>query len=648
MNIVWEIIVQDFKTLLVMFKGQLRNFYPIFKQKKFNGFEKALNFFSTRVFENIFRKILPFSLSIILGTVHINKLKAQSHETASTNSYYKGMLFSSDTKTVDSLQSEDLMLEGVKEKIVGNTTLSEDYFSQSLKADPNNDASLYELALIQRGKKDFKKAKEFIVRALTIRPNEPYYLNALLDINSGLNDTEGLLSTYSLLIKLEPSKEDYYFAKADLLINLGRFEEALRLYHTLSGISGEDETVELQKQRFFLSHNKPDSALRSIRYLIKEFPEKTQYYLLLSEILRSKGENNIAWDSLSSAKKRMPRDGLLQLGIFEYYASEAKEKQADSILEIAFQSDELGIDQKVSILDDYYLQKGLGDYRVISKLSNQLVSDYPDDKKVVEINKKVSLKKLNENNKGNSLYRLGDKQVERKTLTNFLENQSGDFRTWNKLILLDFECKDYNAAVKHASSALEFYPNQIVLYWYKADGLKQIKQFDISIQTLKLGLAEASGETKSEALLFSELGEVYQSEDKYELSDSAFNESLKREINPEVLNNFAFYLSLRNSKLTQADSMANQANQLRPQNANFEDTYAWILFKENNFRKSLIWMEKTIKDDKNESSTFFDHYGDILFKNNLIDKAVENWQKALLNGSKNKSLNRKIKNRNLD
>jgi tetratricopeptide (TPR) repeat protein len=88
--------------------------------------------------------------------------------------------------------------------------------------------------------------------------------------------------------------------------------------------------------------------------------------------------------------------------------------------------------------------------------------------------------------------------------------------------------------------------------------------------------------------------------------------------------------------------MSALANTLELGNPNFEDTFAWILYKEKQFSKAKIWIEKAIKDDKSSASTFWDHYGDILFGNNEKERAIEAWTKALSLNPNSPSLKDKI------
>jgi Tfp pilus assembly protein PilF len=126
-------------------------------------------------------------------------------------------------------------------------------------------------------------------------------------------------------------------------------------------------------------------------------------------------------------------------------------------------------------------------------------------------------------------------------------------------------------------------------------------------------------------------------------SDNAYDKALS--YNPDnkyTLNNYAYYLSLRGEQLDKSARMAKHANELEANNAAFEDTYAWILFKQKNYKEAKVWMEKALAHSKNKSATQTEHYGDILFYLGDPDAAVQNWKKAKEYGGNSPALDRKI------
>src|SRR5205823_2812307 len=82
-------------------------------------------------------------------------------------------------------------------------------------------------------------------------------------------------------------------------------------------------------------------------------------------------------------------------------------------------------------------------------------------------------------------------------------------------------------------------------------------------------------------LFYSNLGDVYNKLKNYAESDKYFGKALEVDPNePTVLNNYAYYLSVRNEQLEKAETMSKKSNELTPNSASYEDTYGWILFRQ--------------------------------------------------------------------
>ncbi len=151
-----------------------------------------------------------------------------------------------------------------------------------------------------------------------------------------------------------------------------------------------------------------------------------------------------------------------------------------------------------------------------------------------------------------------------------------------------------------------------------------------------------------EGQFYANLGDAYYRDKQMEKSDSAYERAL--EINPNdtyVLNNYSYYLSLRNVDLDKAQAMSRKANELDPNNGNSQDTYAWILYASAKYVDAKEWIEKALQNGGEKNAVILEHYGDILFKLNEKNKALEYWIKAKEAGKGSDFLEKKINEKTL-
>jgi len=147
---------------------------------------------------------------------------------------------------------------------------------------------------------------------------------------------------------------------------------------------------------------------------------------------------------------------------------------------------------------------------------------------------------------------------------------------------------------------------------------------------------------------YSSLGDNYHSLKEHKKSDSLYNLALVIDPgNVQVLNNYSYYLSLRNKDLERAEQMSKKCNELAPNNASYLDTYAWILYQKKEYDKAKSWLEKAYKAGGNKSPVITEHFGDIYFKLQNKDKAITMWKKAKALGEGSKLLDKKIANETL-
>ena len=138
------------------------------------------------------------------------------------------------------------------------------------------------------------------------------------------------------------------------------------------------------------------------------------------------------------------------------------------------------------------------------------------------------------------------------------------------------------------------------------------------------------------------MGDSYNSLKQFKQSDQSYNKALELDSkNSYVLNNYAYYLSLRGENLIEAEKMSRRSNELDPDNSSSEDTYAWILFKLKKYGEARIWIERALQHDS-KSAVQLEHYGDILYFLGEKENALAQWRVAKKMGLRSETLDRKI------
>ena len=144
------------------------------------------------------------------------------------------------------------------------------------------------------------------------------------------------------------------------------------------------------------------------------------------------------------------------------------------------------------------------------------------------------------------------------------------------------------------------------------------------------------------------LADAYHNLEDHTNSDAYFEKALAlNESNTTALNNYAYYLALRKSKLSRALELTELCNNLAPNNPVFLDTWAWVLYQKGNYQKALEKINLALSGMSNPSGDVLEHKGDILFKLKKTDEAVAFWNQAKSAGQASDLIDKKIKNQKL-
>ena len=178
--------------------------------------------------------------------------------------------------------------------------------------------------------------------------------------------------------------------------------------------------------------------------------------------------------------------------------------------------------------------------------------------------------------------------------------------------------------------AIKYFPEQPLPYALAGVSEMLRKNYKNAMGFFREGLKLVEDNLQLKAQFYSYLGDCYYNLDSIKTAFHMFDEVLK--INPNdalVLNNYAYYLSLRNENLSKAEQMSSQAVLLEPENGTYLDTYAWVLYMRKDYSQALYYMKLAIQYSPDASGVLYEHYGDILYKNGEKKRALEMWKKAL-------------------
>ena len=372
--------------------------------------------------------------------------------------------------------------------------------------------------------------------------------------------------------------------------------------------------------------------IAELEKLIEQNPENTRYYGMLAQMYAEDGKEKEALKTYERIKEINPNDPYINISLLEFYERNGDTEKAFNELIAAIRNKNLDLTTKANTYD-YWMNKHQGSAEMdeqARQCGEAFIETHPDNKLGYLIL--------------GSYYMVNENAVKSKELyQKALAIDSTDFYGWQNLVISESRLNENENVRDHAVAALKYYPMQPVFYWYAGVANSVLGNNEDAITYLEKGRRYTSDKLQL-AEFDAFLGDIYHQQGDEEKAFEAYDRTLRN--NPDnalVLNNYAYYLSLRGERLEEALQMAIHADELEPDNVYYLDTYAWVLYKLGRYKEAEKQMKKCLSLDKSPSGANLEHYGDILLQLGRKAEAIEYWNKAKQAGGYSKELEQKLK-----
>lgn len=535
------------------------------------------------------------------------------------------------------LEFDYIFHEASRERILGNLQMAAGLFAKCIKINPNEATPYYEMANIYEITKDVNLALAFSQKAVELDDNNKWYRLLYAHILQQSGKTDLAIKQYQKLIEIEPNNINLYFDVAQMQAYSEKYKDALESYNKIEKITGIDEQIIRQKEKIYLKLNDVEGAANEIKKLIKAYPDVTQYQGLLADLYLSNNMPEKAFAIYQEILAKDPQNPYAHLSLYDYYKTKNEDEKAIESAKMAFQSPDLDIDTKMQILLSYY---AVSDKNATLK------------KEAFELNK-ILIKTHPEEAKAYTIYAdflLQEKKLEgaKENYLKAIEFDNSRFPIWNQLMFIESELNQQDDLLRDSKKAIELFPNQPIFYFFYGLTSLQKKNYQDAIDNLEIGKDFVIDNPPLLTQFYATLGDAYNGQKSYEKSDAAYEKALK--IDPKniyVLNNYSYFLSLRKEKLERAEQLSALCNELEPNQPNYQDTYAWILYTQGKFVQAKDWLEKAIENGGGSNPVILEHLGDVHAQLNNITKAVEFWVKAKEKEGNSALLDKKIADKKL-
>jgi tetratricopeptide (TPR) repeat protein len=408
----------------------------------------------------------------------------------------------------------------------------------------------------------------------------------------------------------------------------GNIKEAIVTYERLIEEAGPIPDLVHRKIELLLDQGQKQQVIEELKELIRLYPDMPEYTGMLLDMYQSNGQRDEAKKLIEELLIKDPQNPHLLLAMADYHNQLGEREQTYAYLKKAFSSDLLEIDSKVKLLIEIHDNQTPIDQEAF-ELLEILKEKHGADAKTYAIQGDFYLK----NNKREEAFEAFKKA---------LEIDKSKYPIWHESLFLAYYLGKHEELYQHAKNALDFFPTIANVYLYAGVGALYTNRFEEAIEYFAIGKDFVVKDNFLTAEFNFQLGEANMAVKNYDAAQQYYKEALKTDpSNAVYLNNYAYRLAVHQVYLNDALLAIEKADRITPNEGNFLDTYAWVLFQRKEFEQALDKIKRAFELSPN-SAVVAEHYGDILFKLGQETKAIELWLTSRDLGNSDDILQKKI------
>ena len=544
--------------------------------------------------------------------------------------------------TTDAERAEALFLEGLCQQMSAHYSEAYDLFSHTLVLNPKHVGALYELSNYARHLQNDSLSLAQLEQAASLDSENFWLKQALVSLYVSQHRNDDAVRQLEQMTKQYPERSDLLMMLADMYQRDENYKSLVRTLDRIELLEGKSEQLSMQKFRTYVQMKDEQRAFDEVQALADEYPNDDRYQVLVGDLYCDLGHYEKAWAIYEKMLQTSPDNINLQLSLANYYEKTGADSLSEATLERALVHPSLDNDTRLRLMQfiayDNIQQKG--DTTQVMNLFRQLLARPQEDTRMPELAARYMVTR-------------NIPSAEVKPVLHQLLSIDPEVEMARNQLLSYAIAEDDTATIVHlCKTAVDYGSSDPVYYYYLGIGYFQQNKSRAAIDAVKKGLAKT--DDKSNLLLvtnmYAILGDLYHrvgdDAKAFESYDSCL---IYRPDDALVLNNYAYYLSLKKQDLDRAEQMSRRSLEKEGQNPTYLDTYAWILFQQKRYDEARVYIDSVLvllgDSVQPDDVSLIEHAGDIYAKCGQAEQAVRFWQQAQTLGGASALLEKKIRKR---
>ena len=523
------------------------------------------------------------------------------------------------TTLPDSTSASYRHIDAVKELTIRrDTSRARDIWHEIVDRDSTYSPALFYLSITER---DNAQALRYAYRAFASDSTNKWYIENYAEQLVSANQYSRAIPIFRRLMRVDPTNIRPYHVLAVIYGYTNMPYSAISVLDSAELRIGYNYYLAGIKQELLLSTHQYERAITEGKRRIEEHPYDAGVITKLADVYAVAGRDSLARATYERAFKLDTTNVETIIAIADYYSRQGNTIRMLDYEQHLFRSDRLDIDAKLHRLSQYTTDINFysTNYYRVGGIIRQLAIEYPDNRDVKMLYAQHLIYGCEHN-------------VALEYLLRNLEADNVAPEDYLFVIQLEHHLGLTEQMNRDMARALELFPHNVDVLSLYSYICSERGDYKAAISVLEWALTGIKDSVQHSSLL-GNIGDMY-----HEMGDdkSAFR-YYRRALsynndNALVLNNYAYFLSLKDKDLDEALVMAERAVSLQPNNASYADTYAWVLHRLGRNEEAKRAMRQSLTLSSQMDASLLMHYADILWALGEKFMAETYWQKAVERG----------------
>ena len=536
-----------------------------------------------------------------------------------------------------------MFLEAMCQRQKGNSDAAFDLLRHCVSIDSTRSEAYYYLAQYYSVLKQRDEAMNCLKKARTLEPDNDIYLETLANAYISQRQYKDATKELEHLYEKNTDRSEILGMLVQLYEQQEDYDSAIKALTRLETVEGKSERLSYAKSNFYTQKGDKQAAISEMKNLADQFPNDNNYRCLYANTLYLNGQKKKAVGIYEKVLREEPDNRNAQLALLAYYGDKKDTVKVDEYIERVLTNKNATTDDRLGLMRQVIgnsEQSGGDSTRVLQLFHRIMDMPQADAEIAIFCAAYMNMKKMS----NDSI---------RQVLERVIQIAPDHAAARLQLVSYAWQAQDRQRVIALCREARQYNPDEMAFYYYQGIAYYQEGQLEQALDAFQNGIGVITQESNPEIVsdFYAVMGDIYHQKGMEAKAFEAYDSCLVwKDDNIGCLNNYAYYLSMKGTRLDDAERMSLKTIKAEPNNPTYLDTYAWILFRQRRYQEAKAYIDQTLANDSDSAFVMLEHAGDIYYMAGDHDKALELWQKALDNyddsqveGTDKQVLIRKIK-----